>query len=52
MNIIFFSIFLVSLRIFSRHKCRFYAEFGQLLHESGHFECWDDYGKRTEAWRI
>ena len=36
------------LRICSRHKCRFYAEFGQLLRESGQFECWDGDGKRKE----
>ena len=52
MNIIFFSIFFLWLRIFSRHKCRLYAEIGQLLHESGQFECWDGDGKRKGAWRI
>ena len=26
----------------------FYAEFGQLLRESGQFECWDGDGKRKE----
>ena len=48
MKIIFFSIFFLRLRICSRHKCRFYPEFGQLLHESGEFECWDGDGKRKE----
>ena len=52
MNIIFFSIFVLRLRLFSRHKCRLYAEFGQLLRESGQFECWDGDGKRKGAWRI
>ena len=41
-------IFFLRLRICSRHKCRFYAEFGQLLRESGQFECWDGDGKRKE----
>ena len=45
MKIIFFSIFVLRLRICSRHKCRFYAECGQLLRESGQFECWDGEGK-------
>ena len=48
MKIIFFSIFVLRLRICSRHKCRFYAECGQLLRESGQFECWDGDGKRKE----
>ena len=46
MNIIFFSIF------FRRRICPFYAEFGQLLRESGQFECWDGDEKRKGAWRI
>ena len=48
MKIIFFSIFVLRLRICSRHKCRFYAECGQLLRESGQLECWDGDGKRKE----
>ena len=49
MKIIFFSIFVLRLRIScSRHKCRFYAECGQLLRESGQFECWDGDGKMKE----
>ena len=43
--IIFFSIFFLRRRIFSRHKCIF-AAFGQLLRESGQFECWDGDMKR------
>ena len=47
MNIIYFSIFFLRRRIFSRHKCRFfYAAFGQLLRESWQFECWYYDGKR------
>ena len=42
MNIIFFSIFFLRPRIFSRHKCRFYSESGQL-------EFWDGDGKRKGA---
>ena len=34
MKIIGFSIFVLRRRICSRHKCRFYAECGQLLRES------------------
>ena len=45
MKIIFFSIFVLRL---SRHKCRFYAECGQLLRESGQCECWDGDAKRKE----
>ena len=41
-------IFFLRLRICSRHKCHFYAEFGQLLRESGQFERWDGDGKRKE----
>ena len=50
MKIIFFSIFVLRLKIIlcSRHKCRCYAECGQLLRESGQFECWDGDGKRRE----
>ena len=51
MNIIFLSIFFLGLRIFSRHKCSFYAEFGHLLRESGQFECWDGDEERYGAWR-
>ena len=29
-----------------------YAAFGQLLLESGQFECWDGDGKMKGAWRI
>ena len=52
MNIIFLSTFFLSRRKYSRHKCRFYAVFGQLLHESGQFECWDGDAKRKGAWRM
>ena len=49
MKIIFFPIFFLRLRILcSRHKCRFYAEIGLLLRESGQFEWWDGDGKRKE----
>ena len=46
MNIIFFSIFFLRLIIFGRHQCRFYGDVGQLLRESGQFECWDGDVKR------
>ena len=48
MNIIFYSIFFLRLRICSRHKCRFHAEFGQSLRDSGQFECWECDGERKE----
>ena len=51
MNIVLFSIFFRQ-RILSCHKCRFYAALGQLLRESGQFECWDGDGKRKGAGRI
>ena len=49
MNIIFFSIFFLRLRIFSRQKCRFYAECGQLLRESWQFECWEEEGSMADV---
>ena len=44
--------FLFEAENISRHKCRCYAEYRQLLRERRQFECWDGDGKRKGAWRM
>ena len=48
MNIIFFSIFFLRLRIFSRHKWCFYSACGQLLRDSGSLNVGKERGRGKE----